>query len=224
MRSLTNAMTTTLVLPQGIAQELTVAAQHPLETAGVLLVSVIRAKNGDIRLLGREMRWVDDSAYLRRERASLSIASEGYVHALAKAETLGAAGIWVHTHPGPDLVPLPSVHDRVVDREIADLFRLRSDNNCYGAAIFSPQGSGLSFTGHLDFGDGPANRIDRIWIVGDRLQLIRSFDSQIPGLSPIFDRNIRAFGSAVQRTLSDIRIGLVGCGGTVKPGTDHVFP
>ena len=223
-------MTATLVLPQGIADEFMAAVQHPLETAGVLLASVVHANNGDIRLLGRQMRWVDDSAYYRRERDGLSIASDGYVHALAQAETLGAIGIWIHTHPGIGALPLPSMHDELVDREIADLFRLRAGSTYYGAIILSARPPGLTFTGHLDSDDGRTISLERLWMVGDRFRLARSLDSGLAELSPIFDRNVRAFGSAIQQTLGDIHVGIVGCGGTgsvvaeqlVRLGVRHI--
>ena len=207
-------MTTTLILPQAIAEDLMAAAQNPLETAGVLLASPVHANNDDIRLLARRMRWVDDNAYHRRESDALSIASDGYVHALAEAEAIGAISIWVHTHPGTSSLPVSSQHDLLVDLELADLFRFRSGSTYYGAVIVSPRPAGLAFTGHLGSEDGRTTPVDRLWLVGSRFRLVRSFDSQLPELSPIFDRNVRAFGSAIQQTLSDIRVAIVGCGGT----------
>jgi molybdopterin/thiamine biosynthesis adenylyltransferase len=73
--------------------------------------------------------------------------------------------------------------------------------------------------------------LDRLWMVGDRFRLARSFDSQLSDLSPIFDRNVRAFGSAIQQALSDIHVGIVGCGGTgsvvaeqlVRLGVRHIM-
>lgn len=224
-------MTVTLVLPQDIADDLMAATQHPLETAGVLLASLVHVNNGDLRLLGRKMLWVNDSAYQRREHDGLSIASDGYVHALAQAETLGAVAIWVHTHPGTGALPLPSKHDKHVDHEIADLFRLRSGSTYYGAIIFSPRLPGLTFTGHLESDDGRSISVDRLWMVGDRFRLVRSFDSGLAELSPSFDRNVRAFGRAIQQTLCDIHVGIVGCGGTgsvvaeqlIRLGVRHVI-
>ena len=207
-------MTVSVVIPQAIAEELQSASQLSMETAGVLLVSVAQAPNGDLRLLARQMRWVEESAYSRREWNGLTIRSEGYVHALAEAETLGAACIWVHTHPGQDGLPQPSRHDRVVDRQLADLFRLRSGSPYYGALIFSPRSSEMVFTGHLQSEGCDTIKIERIWQVGDRWRLVRAFNSAMPPLSPIFDRNVRAFGDAVQQTLGDLRVGFVGCGGT----------
>jgi molybdopterin/thiamine biosynthesis adenylyltransferase len=207
-------MTVSVVIPQPLAEELLAVAKLAKETAGVMLAGVAEAPNGDVRLLARYMRWVGESAYSRRDWNGLTIRSEGYVHALAEAETLGAVCIWVHTHPGQDASPQPSSHDRIVDREIADLFRLRSGSPYYGALIFSPRSSELVFTGHLQREGCDTVPIDRLWQVGDRWRLIRAFDSALPKLAAIFDRNVRAFGAAVQQTLGDLRIGIAGCGGT----------
>jgi hypothetical protein len=116
-------------------------------------------------------------------------------------------------------LPQPSHHDRLVDREIEDLFRLRSGSPYYGALILSPRPSDHAFTGHLQRQDAPSLKIERLWQVGDRWHLVRAFDSALPLLSPVFDRNVRAFGPAVQQTLGDLRIGIVGCGGIVSAVT-----
>jgi len=207
-------MTVSVVIPQEIAKELQLIASNPLETAGVMFAGIAEAPNGDVRLLVRGMRWVGETAYTRRESHGMTIQSEGYVHALAEAETLGAACIWVHTHPGQGASPRPSKHDQVVDGEIAELFRLRSGSPYYGTLIFSQDMSGLAFTGVLQHEGRDAEQIERLWQVGARWRLIRAHDSPLPQLSPIFDRNVRAFGAAVQQTLGDLAIGIVGNGGT----------
>jgi hypothetical protein len=207
-------MSATLVLPQELARSLSAAALTPLETAGVLLVSIIGDRDSDIRLLGRSMHWVHDSAYRQREQASLSISSHGYVPALAQAELLGATPLWVHTHPGLDGLPLSSEDDDVVDQQLSDVFRTRAHTRYYGSLILSPRPHGFAFSGFLELESGRRIRLRRLWLVGDRLQLSRSFDSSLPRLQPHFDRNVRAFGGAIQQTLSDIRVAVVGCGGT----------
>ncbi|MHB1646592.1 MAG: ThiF family adenylyltransferase [bacterium] len=220
-------MTVSVVISQNVAEELQYIANYPKETAGVMLAGIAEAPNGDIRILVRCMRWVEESAYSRREWYGLTIKSEGYVHALAEAETLGAACIWVHTHPGQSASPRPSKHDHIVDGEISDLFRLRSGNPYYGSLIFSPE---LAFTGYLHREGSDAVQIERLWQIGNRWRLVRAYDSSLPQLSPIFDRNVRAFGAVVQQTLGDLSIGIVGCGGTgsavaeqlIRLGVRHV--
>jgi molybdopterin/thiamine biosynthesis adenylyltransferase len=57
-------------------------------------------------------------------------------------------------------------------------------------------------------------KIERIWRVGSTWRLQRAFDAVFPPIESIFDRSVRAFGPAIQGTLSDLRVGIVGCGGT----------
>jgi len=204
----------TLVLPDCLSNEIDAIARLPVETAGVLLASIVTTPEGDTRILGRRIRWVADSAYIRRGGDHLSIASEGYVPYLAEAEALGAAAIWLHTHPGIDSSPRPSEHDEEVDRQISDLFRLRAGSPYYGAVIFSPRRQGLAFTGWLQSENAPRLKIERQWTVGDRFSLTQAFDRPTMDIQPIFDRSVRAFGGAVQQALGELRVGIVGCGGT----------
>lgn len=214
MREELNQMTVTVVLPQQIVDDITAVAWLPVETAGVLLASVVVTDHNEIRLLGRKMQWVPESSYLRRGGDHLSIASEGYVPFLGEAETLGAVAIWVHTHPGVESPPRPSEHDWEVDRQIADLFRVRTGSPYYGTLIFSPRTDGLAFSGYVQSEGGPHVPIERLWQVGDRFRLIHSFLLPAHEIHENFDRNVRALGGAVQQTLSDLRVGIVGCGGT----------
>jgi molybdopterin/thiamine biosynthesis adenylyltransferase len=214
VREKLNRMTITLVLPQQIGDGIDAVALLPVETAGVLLASLVVTDENDIRLLARKMYWVPESAYIRRGGDHLSIASEGYVPFLAEAEALGCVAIWVHTHPGLESPPRPSEHDWEVDRQIADLFRLRSGSSYYGTLIFSPRPEGLAFSGYIQSEGGPQMPIERLWQVGDRFRLASSFLHPARGIHADFDRNVRALGGAVQQTLGDLRVGVVGCGGT----------
>lgn len=204
----------TLVLSGQLLDEIDAVARLPVETAGVLLANVVVTGEGDIRILGRAMRWVTESSYIRRAGDHLTIASEGYVPFLAEAEIMGSMAIWVHTHPGQGSSPQPSRHDEEVDRQISDLFRLRSGSAYYGAVVFSPRPEGLAFTGYVQPEDGPRISIERLWSVGDRFSLTRAFDLPGPDVQAIFDRSVRAFGGAVQAALGQLSIGIVGCGGT----------
>lgn len=207
-------MTITLVLTTDLEAQIAQAAREPLETAGVLLASLILAPNGDVRLLGQKVAWVPDAAYLKRDRHELLIASEGYVPALGEAEAAGLLPIWLHTHPGEDGVPLPSRYDHTVDRQLADLFRLRSGAPFYGALIASPRGDHFAFSGSLHPQDGDVRPIERLWQVGEDWRLSRAVDAPGPAIPPLFDRSVRAFGSAIQGALGDLRVGVVGSGGT----------
>ena len=196
-----------------MAGELAEVASREVETAGVLLARTVTAENGDLRLLARDIHWVTDEAYLRREASSLVIESFGYVPALSAAESTGTVPIWLHTHPGKSSTPRPSLHDEIVDKELSDLFRLRSGSDLYGSAIFSQSNGRVLFTGHVESSD-QRRAIDRLWMVGRWLALEKNWLHESKEFSRSFERNIRAFGGAIQEILSGLRVGIVGCGGT----------
>lgn len=207
-------MSTTLVLPEHLAAQIEEAASHPLETAGVLLATHVTAPDGAARLLALDIKWVPEDAYAQRESNRLSIASHGYVPALGEAEQRRAVAIWLHTHPGMTGIPVPSSYDEEVDRQIRDLFCLRTNSGFYGTLIVSPRPRGVVFTGRLEGESGQVTSIERIWQVGNSWRLTRSFDAGSPPLPDVFDRNVRAFGAAIQATLGDLLIAIVGVGGT----------
>ena len=206
-------MTVTLVVPEQIADELFEAAKADVETAGVLLARHMETPGGDVRLLARGMHWVPDAAYRVREAKELSIASHGYVPALAAAEADQSIPIWLHTHPGNDTSPRPSRHDVIVDEELADLFRLRSGSPLYGAVIVARTGGRLCFTGHIESAHRRAD-IDRLWVTGRRFALVQNWLHETSPPPDQFDRNIRAFGGEIQKVLGDLHVAVVGCGGT----------
>ncbi len=204
----------TLVLPESITDELAGAASEEWESAAVLLVSVTGQTRRGLRLLGRELAWVPPNGYLRREADSLTIASDGYVDALRRAETIGASAIWVHTHPGEGASPAASRFDDAVDRELAEVFKVRTGSEFYGALIVSHNRGEFTFTGWLENPDGVVP-IHRLWAVGDRLTLRSAYDLPlVESLPAMFDRNVRAFGGDVQVILRDLQVAVVGCGGT----------
>ncbi len=222
-------MIVTLVLPEEISAELTQAANAHVESAGVLLARYMETPNGDVRLLARGMHWVPDDSYLVRNATALSIASHGYVPALAAAEADNSVPIWLHTHPGAGSSPRPSEYDRIVDEDLADLFRLRSGSPVYGSVIVSREGQSVCFTGHIE-SVSCRNDIDRLWVAGRRFAFAQNWSQDATPISEQFDRNIRAFGGEIQRVLSTLRIAVVGCGGTgsavveqlVRLGVRHI--
>lgn len=206
-------MTVTLVLSDSIFNDLTRAASHDVETGAVLLARIARTPSGHIRLLGHALHWVSEEAYSRRTATELVVRSEGFVPALAAAEESDSVPIWLHTHPKANSSPVPSSRDRVVDAQLADLFRLRSGASWYGALIVASMGNPLSFTGHLQ-AENERFEIDRLWIAGPRLQLVQHWSRVAAPLDQMFDRSIRAFGGTIQDVLADLRVAVVGCGGT----------
>lgn len=206
-------MTVTLVLPQHIASQLTEAVAADVESAGVLIARLVETNQGNLRLLGRDMHWVPDDAYLVRTAKELSIPSHGYIPALAAAESDKAVPIWLHTHPGGESSPRPSEYDEIVDEELSDLFRLRSGSPLYGAVVVAKTGGHFCFSGHIE-SEHQRSDIDRMWVTGRRFRFEQNWLHESTPPSDQFDRHIRAFGGRIQEVLADMTVAVVGCGGT----------
>jgi molybdopterin/thiamine biosynthesis adenylyltransferase len=206
-------VTVTLVLTAEADATLRSWLEEDRESAGVLLVRVVHARNGDVRLLATHAEAVPEAAYVTRTRRQLRISSEGYVPVLGRAEADGYTPLWLHTHVGHDADPRPSRHDHLVDQQLRDVFRIRSGAELYGSVVVSGGRERLRFTGRIDR-DGEIIPIDRVVVVGSRIQVVRRDDAVDVCLDAAFDRNIRAFGGDVQRTLGSLHVAVVGCGGT----------
>ena len=214
-------MTITVVVPEHLADELFIAASASVESAGVLLARHLRSPSGHQRLLARQIHWVPTTAYVERKADELTVASHGYVPALAAAEADQSVPIWLHTHPGEDSAPASSKRDELVDEELADLFRLRSGSDLYGSIVLGRAGGGLTFTGHIESADSRSS-IDRLWATGRRFALTQNWHREATPPPSQFDRNIRAFGGDIQRVLGDLRVAVVGCGGTGSAVTEQL--
>jgi molybdopterin/thiamine biosynthesis adenylyltransferase len=212
----------TLVLPLRLHDELKAAAAASVEAGFVLLVSVAE-QTGPVRLLGRELHPVPDRGYLSRDIDGMTVTPTGYLEALARAEMLGAAAVWVHTHPGPGSSPRPSDKDTQVDRQLADTFRIRTGQPWYGAVVFATdQESRLTFSGHVQRDAGEPIPVSRLWAVGDRLSLTMSSGTCTEEMQAMWDRNVRAFGADLQRALGELHVTIVGCGGTGSAVAEQV--
>ena len=203
----------TLVLPDWIASRLAELADLDTETGAVLLARPAVEQGTPRRLLATRLLEVPEADYVHRRSDSLLIRSGGYVSALALAEQTGAIPIWLHTHPGEGASPRPSEHDRRVDAQLAETFRIRSGQSFYGAVVIARRSGALRFCGHIE-AENELIQIDRMVSVGDRLRLAWNDTNALPPLTSLFDRHIRAFGADVQRVLGDLRVAVVGCGGT----------
>jgi proteasome lid subunit RPN8/RPN11 len=184
-------------------------AASEVEQAAVLLVG----RSADAgRLLVREIVPVRQEHLRRQTATELTVTSDGYMPALARAERLGAAALWLHTHPAGDV--RPSRRDRRVDRQLAPVFAARSDQPMYGSVQVSSSPNGLVFAGRV-LEAGRRRPISRLLVVGDRLRLIMAADAphRVPPVD-LFDRQVRAFGPAFQRLVGQLTVSVVGVGGT----------
>ncbi len=209
-------LTNTLAITQDVWSEVVHCLDLAVESAGVMTARSTR-HDGGVTLLARQLFWVPDDQYLIRASLRLSIASAGYVPALGAAAADGATAIFLHTHPGGN--PAPSDYDDEVDRQIKDLFILRSHSPTYISLIVGGTSRAPRITGRIyGEGDRGPDPISRLRIVGDRIRILatEAGSSAEPNGAAIrhFDRQIRAFGKDGQDLLGRMKVGVVGAGGT----------
>lgn len=210
----------TVTMTEDTYQALLKMARGSVESAAVLLAHVVGSADRAPRLIVTAVRPVPKNAYVRRTDRSLEIASEGYMHALSDAEATKTLAIWVHTHPSAGAVVSPSRHDDKVNAELHEVFAMRSQPAAYAWMILGHDHDELTFNGAVTSIDDDIPLV-RVTAVGTGVRRISAQDHREADSVPsehlpddLFDRNIRALGSEVQKVISDVVFAVVGAGGT----------
>lgn len=202
----------TISITDIVASQLAEAANGRTETAGVLIVGESTTES-ERRLLGREFWPAGPEGYRHRGARRLDLRPSAYMPALARAAALGAAALFVHSHPLDQ--PRPSVLDDAVDEDLRSVFQIRTGSMLYGSLIVSPAQGGITFSGRLWEGERALGPVTLVRAVGVQWQFSSAVDAPLP-LPPAtsFDRAVRAFGGPIQTLLASINVGIVGAGGT----------
>lgn len=202
-------MTATLAFTQDTWDSLRIALDDSIETAWVLLARQVGDIGDDVTLLVRDVVTVPDEAYELRTGDRLSITPEGWLHAFGRADAEDCVPIFMHTHPRARAIH--SDFDLLLDNELARVARVRLDAGHYGSFILGGTSNEPMFGGRVTSGEGNWIDLDRVRVAGQRLTLLAHHEA--PTL-PIFDRQVRAFGEEGQKVLRELRVGVVGAGGT----------
>jgi molybdopterin/thiamine biosynthesis adenylyltransferase len=204
--------TVTVAFAEGQWGEIVGALSDPRETAAILLAGEAETDRG-LTLTINRILWVPDEAYEVRTNRELQIASRGWMPALRYASDGDWLPIFMHTHP--DGSATLSARDVAVNTQLSATFRTRVGCSRYVSLIFGGTSDHPTFTGKV-FEQAPQpNPITRLRVAGRRLRIqnAEDNDASAPPLD-IYDRQVRAFGPEGQQVLSDLRVGVAGCGGT----------
>ncbi len=179
-----------------------------VERAAYLLCRLVSGP-GELRLLAREVIPVSDEETESSSRTHMIIASRSFLRAMKRANATRQAFVFVHSHPAG--VPEQSRRD---DEQEMMLFRTahaRIDGApVHGSVVLS---SPERPVGRVWLPNGSHVPIEAIRVVGNRLRTFRRGHIAEPNLG-VYDRQIRAFGQNLQVELNQMRIGIVGAGGT----------
>ncbi|WP_249012216.1 ThiF family adenylyltransferase [Conexibacter sp. DBS9H8] len=203
----------TLAIPHTLWGDLVDSLTDSRETAAVLLAGIADDSDRPTLLVNRVI-WVPDSQYELRGPLGLKITSRGWVPALKQAADAGLGAIFFHTHPGGP--PTPSTYDGEVDLALAKPFRVRTGQSFYGSVIIGGDPTRPAFTGRIVDDSDRESAITRIRIAGPRLQILEALNSSASeaGGTAVHDRQVRAFGADGHKALAELRVGIVGVGGT----------
>lgn len=202
----------TLTVHDAVGDALRRAATASDEIAGVLIVGKSESAD-EIRLLAREFMPAPPEAYREQTPLRLRLSPAAYMAALSRADVLKATALFVHSHPAAD--PEMSPMDDEVDSKLRAPFQIRTGSPLFGSMVVRLTGDDLGFAGRLWRDDEMVGPISLLREVGRRFRFTSAYDEPAPLPPPeIFNRQVLAFGTAMQSLLHGLHFGVVGCGGT----------
>lgn len=156
---------------------------------------------------------INQKDYLVRDRYRLSISSHALtrVTKLAKYENLSI--IFVHSHPRG--IPEFSQQDDGEEAKLLPFFQARVPGRVHGTMVITED------TVRARLYKPKQAQCDLVLVIGSRFRLWAP--SQYGEVSPVFDRQVRAFGPETQLTLSRLTVGIVGVGGTGSASAEQLY-
>jgi molybdopterin-synthase adenylyltransferase len=179
------------------------ARQRSVETCAAGLVFPAAARGGEPTFTVRELWELPDQAYTERSATAASLRPEFCTQLANRARAADAGVLLVHTHLGDRPLEGFSSIDDQGEVPLAGYFGGRLGARANFAAVFTADNVHARVLG--------AGAAHDVALVGK--QLVRTSE---PGgmASQVYDRQVRAFGRAAQKTLAILRVGVVGLGGT----------
>jgi molybdopterin/thiamine biosynthesis adenylyltransferase len=159
------------------------------------------------RFIVREVVPVPTEAYFERHADSFTWSTTPFYNVLKRVERKNLAVVVFHSHPRDCLRFSPA--DDVADQELFEIAFNRLDSeDRHMSAIMDPDGNFLARAYGPDL---VATMADRISIIGRQWQFRSDKAHEI---LPELDRQLRAFGASSFQAFANLRVAIVGCGGT----------
>ncbi len=177
--------------------------------AGAYLLCRVARTADEVRLLVREVIPVEVDDVISASPTHMQIHSRSFLRAMKRAHVTRQCFVFVHSHP--PTVPGHSHQDDVEEQKLFSTAYIRIAGAPIHASLVlsSPEKP----CGRVWFKDGSTQPIERIRVVGSRFRFY-FFGAIGEAVSPIYDRQVRAFGKDFQRILGRLHVGVVGSGGT----------
>jgi len=175
------------------------------ERCAILYASETVRKDGLKRLLVRQVEFPAATDYTRRGLLEAELKPEFVAKATKLARRETSAIVFVHSHPGLD-PPVFSAVDDEGEVHLAGFLAGRHPGYSHAALVISAGGARARLLG--------ADEEIRVISIGPNREVIFDPLNAPEAHKTIFDRQIRAFGTAGQQALQALRVAVVGLGGT----------
>ncbi len=198
--------------------EAAVFADLPRE-AGAFALAGIAVHQGGTDILVRRIVLIPKHLFRIQEAHRLEIAPEAINGLTALCEANGLGAVLIHSHP--ENIPYSPSDDFGEGRIFATL-RASIPAGAPTASVLLYPG-GVTGRVWLPGGSGPVP-LSEIIVLGRHLKRIRIAQGQ-PGTSqadPIYDRQVRAFGTEGQALIAQSKVAIVGTGGTGSPAAEQL--
>jgi molybdopterin/thiamine biosynthesis adenylyltransferase len=167
---------------------------------------------GRVRLISHRVIPIVADECVSASSVHVTWSTGGFVRELARARGDQLVLGIVHSHPGGS-----ARFSSQDDRNEAELFRAVANRNRDGAALVSLLfGGDGTLAARVWHDSGEVTSVPRIAITGAQWRVHGSLGGSGTE-ARIYDRQARLFGPAFNDMLRDMRIGIVGCGGTGSP-------
>lgn len=175
------------------------------EKCAVLYATESKRSDGQIRLLVRELEFAEYSDYQKQSNTDAQLSPLFVARVTKKARIKKLTLIFVHTHPG-EISPEFSGVDDNGEIVLLDFLQRRSMHTNHAALVMSRGGIRARLLGKAEE--------MRIVVLGSKRNVEFDPDLDHSEYSSVFDRQVRAFGTTGQRRLEQLRVAIVGVGGT----------
>jgi molybdopterin-synthase adenylyltransferase len=176
-----------------------------VERGAVLFANQISRSDGTVRFLVRESEFPRPEEHITQEYDRVALKPEFVARVTKRATREGLALIFAHSHPGAS-APTFSATDDEGERHLAAFLQRRHPARIHAALVMSRGGVRARQLGVRAEG--------RVLSLGVNRKVLSGSDEDAGSTSEVFDRQVRAFGPAGQRTIGSIRVAIVGLGGT----------
>lgn len=178
----------------------------------------LSSTDNETRLLVREIIPVQQDDIEEQSATSMKIANRSFLRAMKHADQTKQVFLFIHSHPKEY-----KTHSKQDDIEEAKLFKTAyiriKRPGVHGSLVLSGPDKPIC---RIWLEDGTIKPVELIRVLGDKFRFYSDF-TKIDSLPIFFDRQIRAFGDEIQKTLQMLHVGIVGVGGTGSAITEQLI-